>query len=90
MASGVSDGSPSFSLIRSYSSISPKTADAPSRTTASTVRVSFRRGSCSRKPTRYPGDISTLPSNFVSAPARIRSSVDLPAPFRPSTPIFAP
>ena len=30
------------------------------------------------------------PLNSVSTPAMIRSSVDLPAPFRPSTPILAP
>jgi len=30
------------------------------------------------------------PSNSVSSPAIIRSSVDFPAPFRPSTPILAP
>jgi hypothetical protein len=30
------------------------------------------------------------PSMLVSMPPMIRSSVDLPEPFRPSTPIFAP
>ena len=30
------------------------------------------------------------PSKSVSTPAMIRSSVDLPEPFRPSTPILAP
>jgi hypothetical protein len=30
------------------------------------------------------------PSKFASRPAMIFSSVDLPAPFRPSTPILAP
>ena len=30
------------------------------------------------------------PSNSLSSPAMMRSSVDLPEPFRPSTPILAP
>ena len=30
------------------------------------------------------------PSKFLSSPAMILSSVDLPEPFRPSTPILAP
>src|SRR5690554_1074109 len=30
------------------------------------------------------------PSNSLSTPAMMRSRVDLPAPLRPSTPIFAP
>ena len=30
------------------------------------------------------------PSKFLSSPAMIPSRVDLPEPFRPSTPIFAP
>ena len=31
-----------------------------------------------------------MPDDVSSRPAMIRSSVDLPAPFGPSTPIFAP
>ena len=31
-----------------------------------------------------------VPSNSVSTPAMMRSSVDLPAPFRPTSPILAP
>ncbi len=37
-----------------------------------------------------PGCGRASPSISVSTPAMILSSVDLPAPFRPSTPIFAP
>ena len=37
-----------------------------------------------------PGCGRASPSMSVSIPAMIRSSVDLPEPFRPSTPILAP
>jgi hypothetical protein len=37
-----------------------------------------------------PGCGRASPSNSVSMPAMIRSSVDLPEPFKPRTPIFAP
>src|SRR3954467_10668534 len=37
-----------------------------------------------------PGIGMASPSISVSIPAMIFSSVDLPEPFRPSTPIFAP
>ena len=37
-----------------------------------------------------PGASSATPLEGSSRPAMIRSSVDLPAPFGPSTPIFAP
>ena len=37
-----------------------------------------------------PGCSSATPDDGSSRPAMIRSSVDLPAPFGPSTPIFAP
>ncbi len=47
-------------------------------------------GSCSRKPILMPGCGRASPSNSLSTPAMIRSSVDLPEPFRPSTPILAP
>ena len=52
-------------------------------------RVELRlllRGS---RPSR-PGASSAMPDEGSSSPAMIRSSVDLPAPFGPSTPIFAP
>ena len=41
-------------------------------------------------PTVAPGASSAIPLDGSSSPAMIRSSVDLPAPFGPSTPIFAP
>jgi hypothetical protein len=47
-------------------------------------------GSCGRKPTRTPGVGRASPVNSVSTPAMMRSSVLLPAPFGPSTPILAP
>ena len=37
-----------------------------------------------------PGWSSAMPEDGSSSPAMIRISVDLPAPFGPSTPIFAP
>ena len=37
-----------------------------------------------------PGASSASPANSLSTPAMIRSSVLLPAPFAPSTPILAP
>ncbi len=37
-----------------------------------------------------PGWGRASPSNSLSTPAMILRSVDLPDPFRPSTPIFAP
>ena len=37
-----------------------------------------------------PGCGRASPSNSVSTPAMIFSSVDLPEPFNPSTPILAP
>ena len=42
------------------------------------------------QPTVAPGASSATPEDGSSLPAMIRSSVDLPAPFGPSTPIFAP
>ena len=37
-----------------------------------------------------PSDGKASPMNCVSCPAMMRSSVLLPDPFSPSTPIFAP
>ena len=39
---------------------------------------------------RRPACGVASPSNSRSSPAMIRSKVDLPEPFKPSTPIFAP
>ena len=41
-------------------------------------------------PTEAPGASWASPRYSWSSPAMIRSSVDLPEPLRPSTPIFAP
>ena len=41
-------------------------------------------------PTLSPGMRRTSPLEGCSIPAIIRSSVDLPIPFGPTTPIFAP
>ena len=41
-------------------------------------------------PDGRPGRSSAMPPDGSSRPAMMRSSVDLPAPFGPSTPIFAP
>ena len=40
-------------------------------------------------PTRAPSAIKPSPTNSLSMPAMMRSSVDLPEPLTPSTPIFA-
>jgi len=55
-----------------------------------TVLSGSSRGSCGRKPIFMFGIGSTSPSTSLSSSAMIRRSVDLPDPFRPSTPIFAP
>ena len=47
-------------------------------------------GSWWSMPTVAPGASMTSPPIWVSSPAMIRSSVDLPEPFGPSTPILAP
>ena len=39
---------------------------------------------------RMSGIGTASPSNSLSSPAMIRSRLDLPEPFRPSTPILAP
>ena len=62
----------------------------PSSTLPRTSLAGSRSGSCGRKPTVAPAASSALPLDVSSTPAMIRSSVDFPAPFGPSTPIFAP
>ena len=62
----------------------------PSSTLPRTSLAGSRSGSCRRKPTVAPAASSALPLDVSSTPAMIRSSVDFPAPFGPSTPIFAP
>ena len=39
---------------------------------------------------RVPSAGKASPAKSLSTPAMIRSSVDLPAPFKPRTPILAP
>ena len=57
---------------------------------AAHVLVGSSCGSCSSSPTVAPGASCASPRNSVSRPAMIRSSVDLPDPLGPSTPILAP
>ena len=69
-------------------------SDWISRTPSMTLPLtSFDRsswGSWLRKPTVKPGVSRASPVNPSSSPAMIRSRLDLPAPFGPMTPIFAP
>ena len=76
-----------IALKRSRTSRSSRT---PSSTFARTSFAGSSSGSCGRKPTVAFGSSSATPEDGSSSPAMIRSSVDLPAPFGPSTPIFAP
>ena len=55
-----------------------------------TVFSSSRGGSCCRMPTVYPGVRRASPFETSSRPAMILSSVDLPMPLGPTTPILAP
>ena len=82
--------SPKRMLTRSNSSSSCLASPRPCSTLARTSVVSSSCGSCGKKPTlRFFCGIAS-PSISVSIPAIIRSKVDLPAPFKPSTPILAP
>ena len=62
----------------------------PSSTFSLTVLVSSSCGSCMRMPTLKPGVSLASPFDGWSSPAIIFRTVDLPAPFGPTTPIFAP
>ena len=64
-------------------------ADAVLDVAAHVLRPSSS-GSWRRNPTVAFGSSSATPDDGSSRPAMIRSSVDLPAPFGPRTPIFAP
>ncbi len=55
-----------------------------------TVLSSVSGGSCSRMPTVLPLASMASPLSARSMPAISLSIVDLPAPFGPTTPIFAP
>ena len=60
------------------------------RTFSMTVLSSSSGGSCSSSPTVYPGVRRASPLETSSLPAMILSSVDLPIPLGPTTPILAP
>ena len=83
-------GSANRSLTALNRSIRLWTSPTPSPTTARTVLVSSISGSCGKYPTLIPGWGRASPSMSWSLPAMILSSVDLPEPFKPRTPIFAP
>lgn len=63
---------------------------APSWTFWSTVLDSSSGGSWRSMPTVKPGVMNASPFDGCSRPAMIFSTVDLPAPLGPTTPIFAP
>ena len=72
-------------------SVSKARVDAtPSSTTWATVLPGSSSGSWASMPTFTPWAGQASPRNSLSRPAMIFSSVDLPEPFSPSTPIFAP
>jgi len=45
---------------------------------------------CGRSPSRRPAALATRPSSGSARPASNASSVDFPAPLRPTTPIRSP
>ena len=83
-------GSANFSLIRLYSFSASTVSFTASSTISRTVLSSSSSGSCSRKPTVWPGERTVSPLNSFSFPARMRSRELFPDPLRPMTPIFAP
>ena len=83
-------GSANFSAMALYSLSQPMTSPRPSSTLPRTSRDSSSAGSWGRKPTLMSFWARASPSNSVSSPAMILSRLDLPAPFKPSTPILAP
>jgi hypothetical protein len=56
----------------------------------STVLFGSSSGSCDRKPMEIPSAGKASPPKSLSSPAMMRSSVLLPAPLAPRTPILAP
>ena len=82
--------SASFSLSSSKRLRRPRVFATATSTLPRTSFVVSSRGSCGRKPTRVPSAGNASPAKSFSTPAMIFSSVDLPAPFKPRTPIFAP
>ena len=74
-------------LEKVYAAYAEPDADS---TSSRTVFSGSSSGSCLRKPILRSGMATASPSKFLSSPAMILSSVDLPEPLRPSTPILAP
>ena len=92
--SAVISSSPSSSPKRRLTSLNRSSSllasPRPSSTLPRTSLSVSSSGSCGRYPIlRFFCGIAS-PSMSLSSPAMIRSRVDLPAPFRPSTPILAP
>ena len=83
-------GSANFAEISLNSCSSATVPATPSSTHWRTVLPGSRCGSCSSSPKLMPGVETTSPLNSLSTPAMIFSSVLLPEPLRPSTPILAP
>ena len=83
-------GSPMAEQTSLKRSTSALVSAMPSATFPTTSFVSSRCGSWGRKPTVKPGVRRASPLNPSSSPAMIWSSDDLPEPFEPMTPIFAP
>ena len=89
-ASKSASGSANSAEIASKRSSRSRSGRTPSSTFSRTVLAASSSGSCSSRPTAAPAASCACPDDVSSFPAMIRSSVDLPAPFGPSTPIFAP
>ncbi len=83
-------GSANLALTDSNAASSPRVSATPSSTACATVCPGASRGSCGRYPTVIPWAGPASPTNSASSPAMMRRRVDLPEPFSPSTPIFAP
>jgi hypothetical protein len=90
MASKSASGSPIFSFSSLYLASTSIRSRTPSSTFSLTVLDSSSCGSCIRMPTLKPGVSFASPLEGWSSPAIIFSTVDLPAPLGPTTPILAP
>jgi hypothetical protein len=86
-----SDISPAiFSFSSSNRLSNARVGATASSTLPSTSFFGFSLGSCGRKPTRIRSAGNASPAKSFSTPAMMRRTVDLPAPFKPRTPILAP
>jgi hypothetical protein len=83
-------GSPIAALTSSKRVSASRSGLTASSTLPRTSSSSFSGGSCWSMPTVAPGASTVSPFEAVSRPAMIRSTVDFPAPFGPTTPILAP